>query len=142
MNSYASIDGLPCVGSYEILTELLRDELGFHGAVVADYFAVGQLVDHHRTAADRSEAAMQALAAGLDVELPAFDFYRALPSCVADGRLSEEIVDRAVERVLVQKFRLGLFERPYVDPARAAAVFDTTEQRQLARRAAGGACAC
>ena len=136
MNSYASIDGLPCAGSHEILTELLRDELGFHGAVVADYFAVGQLVDHHRTAADRSEAAMQALAAGLDVELPSFDFYRALPSCVADGRLSEEIVDRAVERVLAQKLRLGLFEQPYVDPTRAAAVFDTTEQRQLARRAA------
>ena len=136
MNSYASVDGLPCVGSYEILTELLRDELGFGGAVVADYFAVGQLVDHHRTAADRSEAAMQALAAGLDVELPAFDFYRALPSCVADGRLSVEIVDRAVERVLAQKFHLGLFERPYVDPSRAAMVFDTTEQRLLARRAA------
>ncbi len=136
MNSYASIDGLPCVGSYAILTELLRGELGFRGAVVADYFAVGQLVDHHRTAADRSEAAMQAIAAGLDVELPAFDFYRELPSCIADGRLSEEIVDRAVERVLAQKFRLGLFERPYVDPALAAAVFDTNGQRQLARRAA------
>jgi beta-glucosidase len=136
MNSYASVDGLPCAGSHEILTGLLRDELGFGGAVVADYFAVGQLVDRHRTAADRGEAALQALEAGLDVELPALNFYRELPACVADGRLSEATIDRAVRRVLAQKFRLGLFEQPYVDASRAVAVFETPPQRELARRAA------
>ena len=76
MNSYSSIDGLPCAGSYEILTELLRNELGFTGVVVADYFAIGQLLENHRTAADRAEAAAQALSAGLDVELPSLDYYR------------------------------------------------------------------
>jgi beta-glucosidase len=141
MNSYSSVDGLPCAGSNEILTELLREELGFAGVVVADYFAVGQLLEHHRTAANRAEAAAQALAAGLDVELPALDYFRELPGLVGDGRLSEATLDLAVERVLRQKFRLGLFERPYIEPSRATAVFDTPEQRRIARRAAAkGVC--
>jgi beta-glucosidase len=141
MNSYSSVDGLPCAGSREILTDLLRGELGFRGAVVADYFAVSQLVDSHRTATDRAEAAAQALTAGLDVELPALDCYRELPGLVRTGRLAEDAIDVAVERVLAQKLRLGLFEQPYVEPARATAAFDTGEQRDLARRvAAKSAC--
>ena len=141
MNSYSSIDGLPCAGSYEILTELLRNELGFTGVVVADYFAIGQLLEDHRTAADRGEAAAQALSAGLDVELPSLDYYRELPGLVATGRISEAIVDRAVVRVLVQKFRLGLFDQPYVEPSLALAKFDTPNQRRLARLAAAkGVC--
>ncbi len=141
MNSYSSIDGLPCAGSYEILTELLRDELGFTGVVVADYFAIGQLLENHRTAADRAEAAAQALSAGLDVELPSLDYYREIPGLVTAGRIREAVVDLAVERVLVQKFRLGLFDRPYVEPSLALAQFDTPDQRRLARLvAAKGVC--
>jgi beta-glucosidase len=136
MNSYSSIDGLPSAGAREILTDLLRGELGFRGVVVADYFAVSQLLDSHRTATDRGDAAAQALSAGLDVELPSLDCYRELPGLVRAGRLAEKTIDVAVERVLAQKFRLGLFEHPYVEPARAAAVFDTAEQRDLARRVA------
>jgi beta-glucosidase len=140
MNSYASIDGLPCAGAPAVLTALLRGELGFDGTVVADYFAVIQLAQHHHTAADEADAAGQALEAGLDVELPALDCYRRLPALVASGRLDEEVVDRSVRRVLAQKFALGLFEHPYVDASRAAAVFDTPAQRALARRAAAAGC--
>ncbi len=136
MNSYSSVDGLPCAGSREILTDLLRGELGFRGTVVADYFAVSQLLDDHRTATDRAEAAAQALTAGLDVELPSLDCYRELPGLVREGRLAEETIDVAVERALAQKFRLGLFEHPYVEPGHAAAAFDTAEHRDLARRVA------
>ncbi len=136
MNSYSSVDGLPCAGSREILTDLLRGELGFDGVVVADYFAVSQLLDNHRTAADRAEAAVQALTAGLDVELPSVDCYQELPGLVRDGRLDDEVIDVAVARVLAQKFRLGLFEHPYVDASRATAAFDTGEQRELARQVA------
>jgi beta-glucosidase len=136
MNSYSSVDGLPCAGSHEILTDLLRGELGFRGAVVADYFAVSQLLDNHRTAADRADAAAQAITAGLDVELPSLDYFQELPGLVLAGHLAEETIDVAVERVLAQKFRLGLFDRPYVEPTRAAARFDTPEQRDLARRVA------
>jgi beta-glucosidase len=138
MNSYSSVDGLPCAGDPAILTGLLRDELGFDGVVVADYFAVQQLWENHRTASDAAEAARLALSAGLDVELPALDCYRHLPELVRSGRLSASVVDTAVERVLAQKFRLGLFERPFVDPP-VRASYDAPDHRALARRAAGRA---
>jgi len=137
MNSYSSVDGLPCAGSAAILSDLLRGELGFEGLVVADYFSVGLLIRHHRTATDAGEAAQQALSAGLDLELPAVDCYGApLRSHIEEGRVDIALVDRALRRVLEAKLRLGLFEEPYVDAGAAAAVFDTPEQRQLARRAA------
>ena len=138
MNSYSSIDGLPCASSESILTGLLRDELGFDGVVVADYFAVQQLYDQHRTAADKAEAASAALSAGLDVELPALDCYQQLPDLVRTGRLAESIIDTAVERVVAQKFRLGLFERPHVQPPIRAS-YDTPDDRALARDAAARA---
>ena len=136
MNSYSSVDGLPCAGAASILTALLRDELGFEGVVVADYNAVELLITHHHTAADKPAAAVQALSAGLDLELPAFDCYRHLTALVEDGEIDVALVDRAAGRVLASKFRLGLFERPYADADTAAAVFDTFSQRDLARRAA------
>ncbi len=136
MNAYCSIDGLPCGGSAAILTELLRDELCFDGLVVADYYAVSLLVTHHHTAADRAEAAAQALAAGLDLELPALECYGELVRLVEDGTVDVGLVDRAARRVLATKFLLGLFEKPFADEARVASVFETGEQRALARHAA------
>jgi beta-glucosidase len=136
MNSYSSIDGLPCAGAASILTDLLRDELGFDGLVVADYYAVALLITHHRTAADKAAAAAQALSAGLDLELPALDCYRGLSRLVHDGTMDVALVDRAVRRVLASKFRLGLFEQPFVDAENAQAVFETLPQRDLARRVA------
>lgn len=137
MNSYSSVDGLPCAGSWEILTGLLRDELGFEGAVVADYGAVGLLATHHHTAASEGDAAVQALTAGLDMELPALQCYGApLKEEVEEGRIAISVVDTAVRRVLRLKFDLGLFEDPYVDEAAAASSFDTPEDREVARQAA------
>jgi len=106
--------------------------------VVADYFAVQQLWQDHRTAADAADAARLALSAGLDVELPAMDCFQHLPELVRTGQLAESVIDTAAERVLVQKFRLGLFERPLVEPP-ARASYDTPVHRGLARRAAGRA---
>jgi beta-glucosidase len=137
MNSYASVDGLPCAGSPAILNKLLREELGFSGVVVADYGAVKMLMEYHHVAASAGEAARLALLAGLDMELPAQDCYGApLKAEVEAGRVPIEIVDTAVRRVLRLKFQLGLFEHPYVDAAAANAVFQTPEQRALTRRAA------
>jgi len=137
MNSYSSVDGLPCAGSPAILTDLLRTELGFTGTVVADYRAVAQLFRYHRTAANKSEAAAQALTAGLDVELPASDCYaQPLLDAISAGRVPVATVDQAVRRVVEQKFRLGLFDRPYVDETSAGEVFDCPAHRRLARRAA------
>jgi len=136
MNSYASVDGLPCAGSPAILTGLLRDELGFAGVVVADYASVLMLMEYHRVAATRGEAARLALLAGLDMELPVADCYGApLTTEVEAGRVPLEVIDTAVRRVLRLKFQLGLFEHPYVDAEAANAAFQTPEQRALARRA-------
>ena len=137
MNSYSSIDGIPCAGDASILTALLREELGFAGVVVADYFAVSLLMSHHHVAATREEAAVLALTAGLDLELPSTDCYgEPLKAKVLDGTVPMELVDRSVRRVLDSKLRLGLFENPYVETGRVAEVFETPAQRAVARRAA------
>jgi beta-glucosidase len=133
MNAYVELDGVPAAADVELLTGILRDEWGFAGCVVADYFAVRQLATYHRLAADGVEAAAMALEAGLDVELPGTDCYgEPLRRAVESGRVAEATVDRAVARVLTTKFELGLFERPFVDPQEAAAASDTAEHRDLA----------
>ena len=138
MNSYSSIDGVACAGSHEILQTLLRDELGFRGMVVADYYSVDLLIRHHRVAQDKAEAAALAITAGMDVELPAQDcFGEPLAAQVAAGEVTQLVVDRAVRRVLRAKFELGLFESPYVEEDAAASVFDAPEHRALAARLAG-----
>ncbi len=136
MNAYNEIDGLPCGGSEEILTGLLREELGFDGVVVADYFTTGLLIHAHRVAADRGDAGQMALEAGLDVELPALDCYGELVARLADGRLAPEVVDRSVLRQLRLKLELGLFERATVEAERAALVYQRPQQRALAREIA------
>jgi len=137
MSSYSCVDGLPGTGSAAILTSLLRDELGFDGIVVADYFSVTLLMNYHRVAADRSEAAIKALTAGLDLELPALDCFGApLKTAIGEGRVPIAVVDQAVRRVLTAKMRLGLFESPYVDPTQVKPVFADPANAQLARRAA------
>lgn len=135
MNSYSSVDGVPCAGSAAILDDLLRRELGFDGVVVADYSSVSLLRTHHRVASSPGEAGAIALRAGLDIELPAREcFGEPLKELVEDGSVPMELVDRAVSRVLASKFRLGLFERPYVDEA--GIDLDTAADRALARAAA------
>lgn len=136
MNSYASVDGLAPAGSAALLTEMLRDELGFGGTVVADYFAVDLLRTHHRIAPTKAVAAAKALLAGLDQELPALDCFAELTPLVEAGIVPEAVVDLAVRRVLRHTFALGLFEQPYVDEDAAPAAFGTPAGRDLARRAA------
>ncbi|WP_328347793.1 glycoside hydrolase family 3 N-terminal domain-containing protein [Micromonospora sp. NBC_00421] len=111
MNSYAEIDGVPAAADEELLTGLLRDEWGFTGTVVADYFAVRFLQTLHGVAADAADAARLALRAGIDVELPTVDaFGEPLVAAVRAGEIDETLIDRALRRVLVQKIELGLLD--------------------------------
>lgn len=140
MNSYSSVDGLACAASPSILTGLLRGELGFEGTVVADYFSVDLIRTHHRIADDKGGAAVAAVHAGLDVELPSADCYGApLLAALAEGELEEALIDRSVRRVLTQKFALGLFEAPYARRERLSIAFGNPEHARLARRAAAEA---
>lgn len=137
MNAYSELDGAVVASSRAIMTDLLREELGFDGLVVSDYRAISMLHNYHHVAHDEAQAAHLALHAGIDVELPTTKCYGApLLQAVQSGKTPEALVDTAVERVLRKKFELGLFENPYVEVDGAPAVFDTPEQRELARRIA------
>jgi beta-glucosidase len=137
MNAYHELDGVPCGSSRQLLTDLLRNQLGFEGMVVSDYFAINMLAEYHHVAESKGEAAKMALEAGIDVELPSTDCYgKPLRQAIEDRTVDEALIDEAVSRILRMKFLLGLFENSYVDAARAVEVFDTTKQRALARRIA------
>ncbi|MGF7149345.1 beta-glucosidase [Sphingomonas zeicaulis] len=136
MASYNEIDGVPSHANKWLLQDVLRGEWGFRGAVVSDYAAIDQLQSLHHIAASLDEAAMRALEAGVDSDLPEGLSYATLEKAVRDGRVSEAAVDRAVRRMLELKFRAGLFERPYADAAKAAADTNTPAARALARKAA------
>ncbi len=137
MNAYHEIDGIPCGASAELLTEILHGEWGFDGLLVSDYYAIEQLMTIHRICADKGEAAGLALAAGIDIELPHADcFAQPLQEKVVQGLLPEALVDRAVLRLLIMKYRLGLFDHPFVEPQAVKKVFDISAHRALAREAA------
>ena len=137
MNSYPELDGELVAASRAILTDLLRGELGFDGLVVSDYEAILMIHTYHRVATDKAGAAALALQAGIDVELPYPDCYREpLKQAIQAGKVEMGRVDAAVSRHLQKKFELGLFENPYVDEGRVLEVFDTPDQRQLARQIA------
>lgn len=152
MSSYAEVDGVPSAADPVLLTELLRDTWGFTGTVVADYFGIGFLETLHKVAADRADAARLALGAGVDVELPTVRSYGdALVAAVRDGAVAEELVDRALHRVLLQKCELGLLDPDWsplptalrhADPAlaRDTVDLDPPENRALARELAEQAC--
>ncbi len=132
MNAYHELDGIPCGSSKELLTDILRQEWGFKGTVVSDYFAITMLDEYHHVASSKMDAACMSLEAGMDVELPFTDcFGNPLREAVMQGKVSEALLDVALRRILTQKFALGLFDNPYVDAGKVA--FDTAEQRQLAR---------
>jgi beta-glucosidase len=119
MNSYCSIDGEPVVASKKILTDLLREEMGFTGFVVSDYISVDRLVEPFRVAATFEEGGVKALQAGLDVEYPRpKGFTYTLKTAVDSGSLDAAFIDRAAARVLRAKFALGLFENPIPDKKR------------------------
>jgi beta-glucosidase-like glycosyl hydrolase len=138
MNSYSDVDGVPAAADHWLLTDLLRDEWGFAGTVVSDYWAVPFLATMHRVAADTDEAGAQALAAGIDVELPdTVGFGPGLVERARRGELPEALVDRAARRLLTQKARLGLLDAdwtPEGSVAGAAAVdLDSPANRALAK---------
>jgi beta-glucosidase len=142
MNSYAEIDGVPAAADESLLTGLLREQWGFAGTVVADYFAIRFLFALHAVAAGPAEAAGMALRAGIDVELPTIEtFGETLVAEVRSGAVDEALVDRAVARVLAQKAELGLLDatwRPEPDGIDALR-FDDAASQDVALRLASEA---
>ncbi|HZE41872.1 MAG TPA: glycoside hydrolase family 3 N-terminal domain-containing protein [Stackebrandtia sp.] len=110
MNAYTDVDGVPAAANRELLTGILRERWGFTGTVVSDYWSVAFLDLMHRVSADRADSGVQAIRAGIDVELPSGDAYLRLAAKVAAGDLAESTIDTAVRRVLTHKCELGLLD--------------------------------
>lgn len=136
MATYPAIDGVPTHASEKILTRILRQEFGFDGLVLSEGGGIGTLV-YEGLAPTQKEAGALALAAGLDVGISyESGFMLDMINSVREGKVSTNLVDRAVRRILKQKFRLGLFERPFVDVPHAVETVHQTAHQELALQAA------
>jgi beta-glucosidase len=136
MPSYNEIDGIPFHANPWMLHDVLRGEWGFDGTIVSDWQAISQLAGRHHVAVDAADAARQALAATVDVELPDAEAYPTLVEQVREGKVPEAAIDDAVRRLLRVKFGLGLFDNPYVEPAHADHISGSAASRPLALEAA------
>lgn len=141
MPSYNEIDGIPSNANRWLLHDILREEWGFQGFVVSDYYAITELnyreeATSHAVAKDKREAAFLAALAGVNIELPDADCYPYLIQLVKEGQLSEGLIDELVMPLLKYKFILGLFDDPYVDPQAIQIDKKLERDRPLALQAA------
>lgn len=137
MAAYNETDGVPASADPALLTQLLREDWGFTGTVVADYFGIGFLETLHRVAGSPAQAAWAALEAGVDVELPTLKCYgKPLVEAVRAGEVPEALVDRAARRVLLQKAELGLLDEDWSPEPTGRIDLDSTANRALARQLA------
>lgn len=141
MASYNEIDGVPSHASRWLLRDVLRKEWGFKGFVVSDYFAIWELgyrpdTHGHFLAHDKKESCALAVKAGVNIELPDPDCYLHLVGLVRKKVLKESELDELVGPMLYWKFKMGLFENPYVDPNHAERVVGGSANRELALQAA------
>jgi beta-glucosidase len=142
MSAYMNLNDVPATGNAFLLRDVLRKQWTFKGFVVSDADAVGDLVTH-RFAEDKSDAAYKALTAGVDMEMSlpgptaiGTAYATSLSRLVQEGRIDKQLIDEAARRILEAKFKIGLFDNPYVDESRIAAIHNNPEHRRLARVAA------
>lgn len=135
MTSYNAIDGVPCTGNKFLLDSILRKTWGFNGFIYSDLGSIDGIAGTHHVAADLKEAAAIALKAGVDMDLGE-NSYRTLEEGVRLGLVDVADIDRAVRNVLRVKFRLGLFENPYVSPQEAADIVRCDAHKELAEQVA------
>lgn len=136
MPAYSEFDGIPCSASEYLLTDVLRNELGFQGYTFSDYGSIEMLHTFHRTADSLAAAGKQAVMAGMDTEGPFVKCFGYLKEQLERGKLDICHIDRAVRKMLRTKFLLGLFEQTCYDEAAVPAKVRTEENRQLARKVA------
>ena len=141
MPSYNEVDGVPSHANRWLLRDVLRSEWGFDGFAISDYYAIWELgyrpdTHGHFVAHDRKESCVLAVRAGVNVEAPEPNCYLELVNLVRTGELEEHELDDLVGPALYWKFRLGLFDDPFVDPDRAERVVGSARNRELALDAA------
>lgn len=122
MTSFNDNDGVPSTGNSFILKDVLRKEWGFDGLVVSDWASTSEMIAHG-FAADSKEAAMKAVNAGVDMEMVSYTFVKELPGLIKEGKVKETTIDEAVRNILRIKYRLGLFDNPYVDEKKPSVMY-------------------
>ena len=136
MTSYNAIDGVPCTSNKFLLTDILRGKWGFNGFVYSDLFSIDGIAGSHHVAADVKEAGKLSLEAGVDMDLGANAYGKRTLELLNEGRLEMKYVDQAVANILRLKFKMGLFENPYVSPKDAKKFVRSEAHRQVAREVA------
>jgi len=136
MTSYNAIDGVPCTSNKFLLTDILRGKWGFNGFVYSDLFSIDGIAGTHHVAADVKEAGKLSLEAGVDMDLGANAYGKRTLELLNEGRLDIKYVDQAVANILRLKFKMGLFENPYVSPKDAKKYVRSEAHRQVAREVA------
>lgn len=132
MSAYMDLNDVPATGNRWLLRQVLRDEWGFDGFLVSDAFAVGNMVIQHH-AKDRREAALRGLKAGMNMDMSSYTYTENAAQLVADGALTEAEIDELVRPILTIKFKMGLFEKPYVDETLLEKVIALPENREVSR---------
>lgn len=136
MPAFNDINGIPCTVNEWLLQDVLRKQWGFNGMTISDANAIAECVDHG-IVADRAEAAMRALRAGVDMDMTSNCYVEHVEELVDSGKLEISVLDQAVGNILRLKFELGLFDRPYqTDENREKNEMLKPEYRELAREAA------
>lgn len=136
MTSYNAIDGIPCTSNKFLLTDILRGKWGFNGFIYSDLFSIDGIAGTHHVAADVKEAGKLSLEAGVDMDLGANAYGKRTLELLNEGRLEMKYVDQAVANILRLKFKMGLFENPYVSPKDAKKYVRSEAHRQVAREVA------
>ncbi|NDW13874.1 glycosyl hydrolase [Bacteroides sp. 214] len=122
MTSFNDNDGVPSTGNAFILKQVLRNEWGFDGLVVTDWASATEMIAHG-FAADSKEAALKSVNAGVDMEMVSYSFVRHLPELIKEGKVKQSTIDNAVRNILRIKFRLGLFDNPYLEEDKPSVLY-------------------
>jgi beta-glucosidase len=135
MSAYMDLNDVPASGNHWLLTEVLRNQWGFKGFLVSDAFAVASL-QTHGYAKDPEDAAYKGVSAGLNMDMASGTYVKNIGKLVSAGKLTEAQLDTAVLPILEAKYKLGLFDHPYVDESKVEPTLNRPEGRELARKLA------
>lgn len=136
MPAHNEINGIACHASRFLMTDLLRKKWGFKGFYVSDFKDIERLAEVHRVAANQKEAVYKTVVAGMDMHMHGPQFMEPILEMIAENKLTEERIDESVRRILEVKFKLGLFENPFVDEKAASKKLFAKEHQDLALQAA------
>ena len=136
MVTYNELWGIPAHANKKLLTDILRKEWGFKGLINSDYYGISDLSNLNKITPSVDEAGFMAFKAGIDIELPDREGFKNLKTYLVNGKITQKELDEAVSKVLINKFRVGLFDDPYVDPDYAEQIVGNQQKRAIAYKAA------